>query len=797
LAQAIVAQGSSCLERSAATGPALRGAQTAVAMGCTVSQPELGSPRSQKSPSLTPRAAQGQQLLSVRVCSAELNRTFDIFGKMDPFAVVQVVEADGSAWEMARTATHWGGHMAPSWDHTCRGVLYHGKEAGGRLRFQVHEKNFREIGKATFCGEATVATAELAAEAEREPGQWAPPAVLALRKGEDTTGTIVVQVGLGVEADPAGRGGIRCTLADARRFEAPVRAAGREECQGGAPCFSLRLRAPGAGELPDRWVGKDANAGAAEVPFYERCRELSEGPSCEVQPLLEFMLEYAGVVECPLEGKRSGGQPKQMMVLQNLASGTEAFRSLDIKLGEQAVGGVREKESRFGMIRQGIAEGLKLEAQEGFFLENFVGQPGTLRSRNPLIHTLCQNNASMRDKAIRVMLQRMPAAEMFMHFVDVHLKPTSSRSSASSATAPVSRTSTGSTVDTAGSTISLTPALPMDSAAMATTLSPTEMAELALGEVALRLTKLGVVVHRAAAPQNWLRSSVALCFDSAPLPRSHMKNGRVDDKTLHQIAKVKLHNWGNSQLVTKDEHMSLNPQRRKERIDNWRCYKGGVDRLAWEALQAYRHRFCNPGQWKEMRVTVLDFDSTTADDVIGSASLPLVAVEEKTVPLTDSKGSAITTKAGPATITYAMQYRDFPAGARLRGAWCVTILRASNLTVCDKLLGTSDPYATVCALSEDGVLSLQQNTAVVARNLNPTWNECLEFPLAREGTDPLRQLLGSVSPGLAADGLLGKVFPPRDAGEADVRRALVLWGEQLTRAATTAPPSSPLALGGA
>jgi hypothetical protein len=483
-----------------------------------------------------------------------------------------------------------------------------------------------------------------------------------------------------------------------------------------------------------------------------------------------------------------------MMVLQNLASGTESFRSLDIKLGEQAVGGVKEKESRFGMIRQGIAEGLKLEAKEGFVLENFVGQPGTLRSRNPLIHTLCQDNAGMREKAIRVMLQRMPAAEMFMHFVDVHLKPATSRPSApltSSGTTPVSRAATGSTVDTVASTISLTPALPMSTAAMAKALSPTEMSELALGEVVRQLTKLAVVVRKTAAPQNWLRSSVALCFDSASLPRSHMKGGKVDDKTLRQIAKVKLHNWGNSQLVTKEEHMALNPQGRKERIDNWRCYKGGVDRLAWEAVQAYRQRFCNSAQWKEMKVTVLDFDSTTADDVIGSASLPLEAAEEKTVPLRDSKGNTITTKGGDATITYTMQYQKFPAGARLGGAWCVTILRASNLIVCDKLLGTSDPYATVCALSQDGATSVQQNTSVVARNLNPTWNECLEFPLAHEGADPLGQLLGSV----VAPGALGKIFPPHGASEADVKRALALWGEQLTRVATSA--SSTPALGGA
>lgn len=243
--------------------------------------------------------------------------------------------------------------------------------------------------------------------------------------------------------------------------------------------------------------------------------------------------------------------------------------------------------------------------------------------------------------------------------------------------------------------------------------------------------------------------------------------------------------------------MALDPQRRRERVDNWRCYKGGLDRLAWEAARAYHQRFCNPAQWKEMKVTVLDFDSTSADDVIGSASLPLEAAEERTVPLRDGRGSTVVTRGGDATITYTMEYREFPKGARLRGAWCVKILRASNLTVCDKLLGTSDAYATVSAVSQDGAALAQQSTAVVARNLSPTWNECFEFPLAHEGTDPLGQLLGTAASRLvAASGTLEKIFPPHGAGELAVRRAQVLWGEQLTRAASSAAPELS-ALGGA
>lgn len=760
---------------------------------CSSSMPEgAASPEHGR---LAPRkTTQGQPLFNLKVLSAELNRSFDQFGKMDPFAVIQVVEPDGSIWEMARTATDWGAHMQPKWDHTCRGILYHGRDCNGRVRIQVFEKNFGDIRKATFCGEVTVAAESLVEEVEEVGGQWSEPKALTLVKNGDVTGTVTVQAGLNV--DEPGGAGVACTLMDSRRFEEPVRPAPPEECQGTAPCFSLRLKST-EGALADRWVGKDANAGASEVPFYERRLALGSASACELRPLFEFMLEYGGVAECNVEGKKSGGQLKQVMVLQSLAAGSETLRVLDIKIGEQAMGGTKEKESVIGTIKRSIAEGLRLEAKEGFFLEGFVGQPAALRSRNPLIHTLYEGNGNLKQKAVRVMLQRMPASEMLMHFVDVHLKSPVSRLTAppgSSLVPPVTRAPTGSTLATSSSTmtpVNIVPALPMDEITMAAWVSPTEMAELALGEAVRQLCRLALACRKVPVPQKWLRSSVALSFDSGCISRIHMKNGVVDDSNLHKIAKVKIHNWGNSELSTKEAHGALQPDERKERVAAWRCYKGGVDRLAWEAARAYHQRFGNASQWEEVVVQVFDFDSTTADDLIGSAILKLESVEEKSVQLIDGKGNAVVNKSGEATITYSMKYREFPAGARLRGAWCVTILRASNLTVCDKVLGTSDPYVTLSATSEDSSQRLVQNSAVVVRNLNPSWNECFEFPLALEGSSHLERLLCAAAPGMELD----RVIVATDATEADENRALGLWKEHLTAVASGA--SSPSRVGGA
>lgn len=702
----------------------------------------------------------------IKVVGAELNRSFDSFGKMDPFAVVHVVEPDGSLWEMARTTTDWGGHMTPSWNHTCRGILYRGKNGGGGLRFQVFEKNFGDVGTPTFCGEASLPAHELVEEVAGKLGEWTMVHRAKLMKNSEETGIIMVQAFLSMETETDGVG---FSLVDARKFLSPARSACPEACLSGFPCYALKLRAPQESELPDRWIGRDASAGFTEIPFYERRRTLV---GTGLENFFEFMLDYAGVVECPVEGAKTGGQPKKMMVLENLTAGNEAFRMLDIKIGEQAVHS-KETGSLFGVLRQSLRDGMRLEANEGFYLETFLGQPHVLRSRNPLIHTLCEGNKTMREMATRLMLQRMHASEMFMHFVDVHLSPAAT-------------IGTGKSISTLGraSSVIVPSILPMDKAEIATTLSPTELSELALSEVVRQLARLALTCRRAEAPQNWRQSSVALSFDCGrALPRSNLKEGLVDDRILRDMVKVRIHNWGCSDLTTKEGHTALSVNDRKERGANWRCYTRSMFKLAWEAARAYRHRFSNAGQWKEAIVTVLDFDSTSADDVIGSARLPLQPTEQKTVPLMDKSGQ----NAGEATITYSMEFREFPQGARLRGVWCVKILRASNLLVCDKLLGTSDPYASMCVVSEDGAMQMQQNTAVIARDLNPKWNETFEFPLAAAGRGVLDQLLDTATAGLGSQANLDKMLPAysTDGSTGEAERALQLWVEHFTVMATT------------
>lgn len=47
-------------------------------------------------------------------------RSFDAYGKMDPFTVVEWLEK-GSRREISRTRIDWNADMHPHWDHSCRG----------------------------------------------------------------------------------------------------------------------------------------------------------------------------------------------------------------------------------------------------------------------------------------------------------------------------------------------------------------------------------------------------------------------------------------------------------------------------------------------------------------------------------------------------------------------------------------------------------------------------------------------------------------------------------------------------
>eukprot|EP00913_Durusdinium_trenchii_P013449 g12629.t1 len=328
-------------------------------------------------------------------------------------------------------------------------------------------------------------------------------------------------------------------------------------------------------------------------------------------------------------------------------------------------------------------------AAEGFRLERFQGSPASLDSADPLldIGTDAMKGEMVRQKVRKAMLQRMPAPDVIMYFVDMQ------------------------TIGTA----------PGDSAVMA---------QLLLAQMASKLAGLAVACRRAPAPQLWLGTSLAVTLDTGAA-------------VAPPEVKVKLFGWGQAAFTRVEQHQALPPSERRERSNKWREFISSIDKVAWEASRAYLHRFGNHKGWKEVKFVVADFDAISSHDFIGQdganrprathlsqASLHLdesTPLEgEQSLQLVDRSGNPVIGKNGlPATLTCSV---------RLRGIWQVQIHRAVNLPSRD-LSGTSDAWVSLYATGgEASEFCFQQRSSVVPRNLNPEWNESFDLPLAQPGT---------------------------------------------------------------
>jgi len=252
---------------------------------------------------------------------------------------------------------------------------------------------------------------------------------------------------------------------------------------------------------------------------------------------------------------------------------------------------------------------------------------------------------------------------------------------------------------------------------------------------------------------------VALAFDCGSLP-----SRAVPESEVCGAVKVHIFDWGRSELNTPDNHNRLSPEQRQDRATFWEYYAGGVDRLAWEVARAYWQRFSNAGEWREAFLTLMDFDSHSANDFIGRAVLsPLQEQEEITVPLLDESGVEVRASAWgeTATLTYSVRRRRYPEGSPLASAWRITIVRADNLPRCNWTYGTTDAFVEVTGISAEGSKRFRQVTSVKQNSLCPEWNEVLELPCAAS-RGMLCQQLGAAVTGLG-DGTLDLMFPSEHA----------------------------------
>mmetsp|Transcript_70292 Transcript_70292/g.198349 ORF Transcript_70292/g.198349 Transcript_70292/m.198349 type:complete len:387 (-) Transcript_70292:39-1199(-) len=254
-----------------------------------------------------------------------------------------------------------------------------------------------------------------------------------------------------------------------------------------------------------------------------------------------------------------------------------------------------------------------------------------------------------------------------------------------------------------------------------------EVAEITLHEVVKRLTSLACACRSVDVPQKWVGSSLGLSFDCArPRPR-----GAVGEAAARQAVQVNLFDWGRSDFNTVRQHNELSQEDQHDRAYFWQNYIGGVDRLAWEVVRTYWHRFCNDGAWAPtFEVLVYDFDSITGDDFLGKQDLQLRPTGgPRTVELATTSG-ALGCVSRAAQLTYSVEHCTLPAGARLKESWRITMHKAVGLPIADEIARKSDPYLVVKATSADGRFCFRQRSSVKVGCLDPVWEETFDLAIA-------------------------------------------------------------------
>lgn len=569
-------------------------------------------------------------------------------------------------------------------------------------------------------------------------------------------------------------------------FESPVE---RLKVSGGtAPFFTIDLTDYGLNQVTARYtdkksddvknsplitkscfIGKDLSHAADEMDFYDNIRNITELglEKTGVGLLSYFMFDYLGVLNAtsnetktivPSKDNRKNSKNNtkteeriqyKLLVMQNLRNDYKKFRMLDIKIGQQTAQGGWKGKSRLRAFKQIILDKMTNSLGEGYRLEGFDGYPDAVESMDPLLDLLANNNKSndestkliggktinekTRNKARRVMLQNMKGSEILMHLLDLH--------SSSSSSEDLERIYSSNSIENR--------------------LTPMEVIEIALREIATRLIKFALRCHSLKVPQKWIGSSVALGFDAGLFPFRSKDDAAAELVRSKVIANI--FDWGRSELLLKHEYKLMSKEDKNDRNQFWQNYKESIDRLAYNAVRAYHNKFSSTmnGQyiWKEIIVRVMDFDSMSEDDSLGQVTIPLPSdpydedamkeIEDGEYSLSGRNAIAgclciiPTFVKNKGSISISITWVDLPESSRLCGVWRVKLIRAFKLIPADPLTESSDPYCLVIARtgsrrSRSSNLEswkrkreFHQMTSIKKRELNPVWNETISIPVVK------------------------------------------------------------------
>lgn len=436
--------------------------------------------------------------------------------------------------------------------------------------------------------------------------------------------------------------------------------------------------------LTDHWVGKDLARAADELEFYQKAFEADAArPTLRGRKgwqLLRWLFDYGGIAEFNCEVGTSAGR-RRLLVLRNLFSGFGKMRLLDIKLGAvTAVANWRGK-TRIGAAVQIPIDKTTNSYVEGYRTEGFSAMP------QPLEQLLTQGQASMSPtkKLFRLRLQRLTTQQFLQWWTEL----------------PVSMAVPGGDMR----------------------LSSAEVGAVALRSAAVQLCSIAADALALPVPQQWIGSSVGIGFD--------MKLGMGEGRPLRGAAaprvaaRVCLFDWGRAMLLSPDDWDALPAGKKAERIFYWEQWLGASTRLAFEAVRAYRRRYCPARGWATVCFRLWDHNVGRDDDPIGETEpIPMQATNgEKGLAIVDYGSRAPI--AGAVLVVRVEAREDFPEGSELRARHVVRVLRANRLPKKD-VFQHCDPCVTVCVRDAEGS-EVTAQTSVMSNTADADWSSAFEF----------------------------------------------------------------------
>jgi hypothetical protein len=547
--------------------------------------------------------------------------------------------------------------------------------------------------------------------------------------------------------------------ANPEHFQNPVKRIGVSG--GTAPFFLIKLTEGGkekvrqVNNLPPNapvstgyFIGKDLSRAEDELDMYEDIAKIQkakkENPSFDdggLCKVLDFCFEYAGVVTL---NEMMGDEPvpRQLLVMRNLRDGYSALRLLDLKVGEKTAAVNWRGKSRYRAYKQGFVDGYTNSNKEGYRLEGFDGQNDVLNTMDPLLDFRITNRGSHADKEVdsktekkmaRMNLQRLSGRDVFMHYLDLH-SITRGNEVAYMEEPPASEEMSErkemmetkeqevpddeEKIDTEQNKLSSIP------------FTKSELTEIVLHETVKRLTRYAIACHKLSIPQKWIGSSIALGYDAGGFS--------LTEEEIRASTVVNAFDWGRSELLTKEKFEALSKKEQKDREQYWEYYKNGVAKLSFIAAKKYYRQFDNSDEWNSIKIRVMDYDSSSADDLMGEVSIDLPKVPKDNMPVSISGeytlngvtfgvGCGMCRKdCGSVLVKMVWSPSDNPS-SRLKGVWLVTVEKGKKFKILDFVRASSDPYCLVIA--KGAVQELRQMTSVKIGTLNPVWNETFEVPV--------------------------------------------------------------------